>query len=416
MNLLKAPFVRFLQWSEQYTKTDMNYLARGGSWLLAGYVLQIATGLILSVAFANILPKQAYGTYQFILSLIAIVSIFTLTGIGSAIARATASGSEHALPYGFQTQLRWSIGIVFVSWSLATYYILQDNTTLGLALIAIGLFQPLIIGFGLYKWYLQARGLFRQNVLLESTQRLVPFVSVFVALFYTQNPLLIIIVFLVSSAISLGLAYTYTVIRYRLTYTDDPSLQQYGKHLSVMESMAEIAGTADKALVWVFLGATPLATYALALLPVTHLQSIFGLVHSLAFPKMVKRGFDELKHSLPLKIVRYFSLIGLLVTAYILAAPTLFALLFPAYPEAVIYTQVLALALLATPRGLIRQAFTAHEKKRELYITSISIPVVRLLLLVALVPGFGIWGVIAAILITETFGAMLLGVLFARAR
>jgi O-antigen/teichoic acid export membrane protein len=278
----------------------------------------------------------------------------------------------------------------------------------------VGALQPFIIGFNLYKWYLQARELFRESVVIETLQRLVPFAVVLGILLVSRDPLFLILGYFVSSALSLFCAYWYVVHRYKLTREADVELLSYGKHLSVMESLAEAANVVDKVLIWFFLGGAPLAAYALAQLPVIHLQTIFGFVRSLAFPKFAKRSIPELKLALPRKIRLYFLVALGAVSLYILAAPIIFKILFPLYPEAVLYSQLLALSVLSVPRSLVTQVFIAHQRKRELYIISVSVPIVRVGLLALLLWQFGILGAIVAILITELFAAILQWYLFAR--
>ncbi len=54
-------------------------------WLLAGYGLQIFSGLILTIAFANFLDKESYGTFQFIIAVGSVLSAFTLSGMATAL-------------------------------------------------------------------------------------------------------------------------------------------------------------------------------------------------------------------------------------------------------------------------------------------------------------------------------------------
>lgn len=403
----KQTLVRTLRWSERYTKTDMLYLMSGSFWLLTGYVVQIVTGVTLAVAFANLLPKEVFGTYQFILSSAAIVSVFTLTGMGGAIARSAAHGSDGALRDGFRTQVVWSSGIVFAAATGALYYYLNGNALLGNGFLLVGALQPFITGFGLYKSFLQGKQLFRESVVWEIVQRLISFIALLVAISFTNDPLILVCIYLVSNAAALFFAYVSVIKKHPTPTSSDPEMKSYGKHLSVMESFAEAASAVDKALIWIYLGAAPLAAYVIAQMPVLHLQNIFGFLRILMFPKLAKKDFMELTKILPEKI-RIYSIVAILtVGTYILAAPFLFALLFPAYPESVLYSQILALSVLAVPRMLISQTFIAHQKKRELYMINISTPIVRVVLLAVLLWLYGIWGAVLAIVITELYAAVL---------
>jgi len=381
----------------------MVYVAKGGSWLIAGYGLQLVMGIILATSFANLLSKESYGAYQFIISMASIVGVFTLTGIGTAIGRAVAQGETGALRYGAKISLKWSISILVVGAILAVYYFLRGNSTLAIAFAVVGLLQPLITASNLYKPYLQGRQLFREGVIIENSQRILPFLALLVALIITRNPLALAIVYFASQALSSSLAYLFVVRKHRLESTPNNELVSYSKHLSVMASFGEISGTADKVLVWVFLGAAPTAAYGLALLPIIHLQAIFGFLHQLAFPKLAKKSLDELKKVLSEKIRIYWFMALLVVGVYILIAPTLFFIFFPKYPESVIFSQILALSILAVPRAFIEQTFTAHKMTKELYIVSITKPFIRILLLAIGLWLFGIWGIIGAILLSEWF-------------
>lgn len=65
---LKTRIHALLRSSERYFKTDMVYLAKGGSWLFSAQVLSGALSFILAIAFANLVPKEAFGTYKYVLS------------------------------------------------------------------------------------------------------------------------------------------------------------------------------------------------------------------------------------------------------------------------------------------------------------------------------------------------------------
>src|SRR5690606_7328003 len=94
INHVKTRLYKLLRWSERYTKTDMVYLARGGTWLTLGTIAATALAFISALVFANFLPKDVYGTYSFVLSMAAILAIPTLHGMMTATARAVARGYD----------------------------------------------------------------------------------------------------------------------------------------------------------------------------------------------------------------------------------------------------------------------------------------------------------------------------------
>ena len=88
----KERFIRLLKWGEKYTKTDMVYLFHGGFWLTVGQVVTTLSVLALGIVFANVLPKDVYGTYKYLLAIAGIFSLFTLPGMNVALIRAVARG------------------------------------------------------------------------------------------------------------------------------------------------------------------------------------------------------------------------------------------------------------------------------------------------------------------------------------
>lgn len=398
---MPSPIYRLLRWSERYTKTDMIYLASGGFWLALGHGVQTLLGLGLLIAFANLLPKETYGTYQFVLSLAGVAGMFTLTGMGTALLRSTARNGRSSLRYALRTKLVWNIGIALVAACIAVYYYVNGNTTLALALCIVALFQPLLSSFELYQPHLLGSKLFRENAFWDILHRALPTAALIGALLFTDDVLTILLTFFAANALIYFLAYRHTVRHHAREHTADDELLSYSKHLTAMNVIGQTAQHLDKVLIWHFLGAAPLAAYALAQSATKHFSKVFTLMHSLTFPKIVHKSIAELQAILPRKIHHYFILVSLAVCVYILLAPLLFSMFFPTYPEAIIYTQLLALSTLAIPRQLIWQAFEAHKRKKEQYILKIASPLIRVGLLVVLLPLYGIWGAIAASLAAD---------------
>ncbi|HEY4510903.1 MAG TPA: oligosaccharide flippase family protein, partial [Candidatus Paceibacterota bacterium] len=106
---LKTAGYDFLRGTEKYAKTDMLYLAKGGFWITLGQGISTIAGLALAVGFANLISKEVYGTYSFILSLAGVISVLTLTGTRTAMTQAVARGFEGTLRASFWMSIRWSI-------------------------------------------------------------------------------------------------------------------------------------------------------------------------------------------------------------------------------------------------------------------------------------------------------------------
>jgi len=411
---LKKKIVVILRWSEKYTKTDMVYLAGGGAWLGLGYAIQVASGLILAVAFANFLPKESFGTYQFILSMAGILSVFTLSGMGVAITRAVALGDNGALRSGFRTKLAWNIGIAIASGAVALYYFINGNNELALGFLIVGAFSPFIEGFNLYQPFLIGKEYFKESVLLGAWRKPLPIVALITAMYFTRDPIVLILVHFSSHIISTGMLYWIVVKKYWFPLTPSKKMTQYSMHLSVMGIAGRIAVNADKILIFHFLGAPAVASFVIAQLPVKYTHNAINILQSLTLPKLAKRDYQTLQKTLPRKVLVLFLTTVILATIYIFTAPLVYPIIFSSYPESIVLSQVLALSLLLLPRSTYAHALTAHEKTRELYVIRFGIPAVKITLLAILLPLYGIWGAVFALLISDVIAAILIRVLFSR--
>ena len=159
-NELKIKIRRLLVWSQKYTQTDMVYLAEGGFWLTLGQMVSTAASFLLAIAFANLLDPITYGNYRYVLSLIGMLSVLTLTGMGIAITQATARGLEGSFYTGFKTKLKWGLLASLASIGLAGYYWLQGNNLLPIPLLISATFLPLMQASQVYKDLLIGKKLF----------------------------------------------------------------------------------------------------------------------------------------------------------------------------------------------------------------------------------------------------------------
>jgi O-antigen/teichoic acid export membrane protein len=170
-----------------------------------------------------------------------------------------------------------------------------------------------------------------------------------------------------------------------------------------------VASQLDKILLWHFLGAAPLAIYFIAVTPPLKIKDAFKTIGELALPKFSQRSKQELKRSISKKTFKLFLLIVPIVVFYIILAPLIYKILFPQYLDSVIYSQVFIISLLLFPRILLDTSLTAQMRKKDLYLVRTLSPIIQILLLLILLPLYGIWGAIFAILITQisNFGLLL---------
>src|SRR3990167_3844267 len=145
-----------LRKSESFFRTDMIYLAKSGSWLSIGHVIAMVAGFLTSLAFANLFPKESFGNYKFILSVVGILGAFSLTGMSTAITQAVSRGFGGALRQGFRINLKWGTGMLLGGLALSIYYYINDNSLLSFSFLLAGIVSPITLSAGFYGGHLSA--------------------------------------------------------------------------------------------------------------------------------------------------------------------------------------------------------------------------------------------------------------------
>lgn len=405
---LKKHFRSLLYWSEQRMKTDVPYLAKGVSWLSLGYGFAMFSGLFMSIAFANLFSKESFGTYKFILSVVGIIGTFSLTGLGTAVTQAVARGFGNSLRQGFRINLKWSFGVLVGGLITSIYYYTQGNAILSLSFLIAGLTTPITVSANLYGAYLVGKKDFKRSSLYGIAQNMVPVIFIITTLFFTDSLLIIITAYFLSISVTPLFLYLKTLRAHQSeNKKEDHGLLSYGKHLSIMEIIARVAGQLDKILIFHFLGATSLATYAFATAPVEQLQAGKKILSTLVKPKLAARPFHELQKSLPARTFWLIVYALCLAGIYALFAPYIYKFIFPQYSDSVFYSQIYSLTLLAIGSTLFQDALMAHQKTKELYFLRTIIPIMQLILFIILLPLYGIMGLIVTHVIMRSMSGLI---------
>lgn len=409
---LKHKLHSVLKKTEKYAKTDMIYLASGGFWSGVGVVFSGLLALATSVAFANLLPKETYGTYQYIISMIALVSLLGLPGMKSAISYASARDKDASFLEALRTKMRWNYLSAFAAFSIALYYFYQANYQLSSAFTIVACFLPFWEIYGNYVPYLQGKKKFKSMTIYEIATQAFNAVAVIVVIFLSDSLLALLTTFLASWTIGRFFFFKLSLKKYPPNNERDPATIPYGKHLSVMSVLGAIASNVDKLLIWQFLGPVEVAVYTFALAIPNRVVSSFASINRLYFPKAVHRTLHEVRYTLIYRIFILFLVTASCAGLYVFIAPYFFALFFPQYMEAVPYTQILGILIALQPFSLLATSLSAHARKKELYAINIIIPVSQIILLSILVPALKITGAIVALSVAQILESILLVILF----
>lgn len=407
---------RLLRWTEKYTKTDMAYLASGGFWLTLKTILLAFIALGVSIAFANLLPKHIFGEYKFVFSILAILSLTTLPGLGTSVVRSVAKGFD-GTPFAIlKTKILWGLAGSLASTGIAFYYYTQGNLGLAGAFGVVALFLPFIDTFNIYSTILTGKKLFRASIVYETIVQGFAALVIVGTLYVTDSLVFVFFSYFASYTFIRLLTLWYILRRYTTNHAVDSEALPHGLHLSVMEVLGTVAESVNTILLWLFIGPAELAVYAFAKALPAQINTGLRKLATIALPKFAERDIVNIKKTLLRRLLWLWVGLFLMFLVYVLSAPLIFETLFPQYTDSIFYSQLAALSILFFPKKIIGTVFNAHAKKGALYMNALMTPLVQLALSVALVPTFGILGAISVGLVAQLFSLILVSVLLVYTR
>jgi O-antigen/teichoic acid export membrane protein len=321
----------------------------GGFWLFFAQAISASSAFVVTILLAHNLPQEVFGQYRFILSVIPILSIWTLPGIGMALTRSVAAGNSINLTTIAKAKVRWGLGGSLMAASIATYYYLQGDTILMSLFVISALCIPLYETFFVYSYYYKGIHDFKTPAIYESISKVIQALLLIIAFLLTQNVLLLVTMFFLGQILTRYFFYRKTVEKIGTSNESHDDTIEYGKHLSVMNIVSIITNNIDKLFVWYFFGAYGLAAYIVVLLLPLHIYQFLGLGNQLAFTRLSQRNYSPEGGSLNLKkylmpMLLLLSFVTIVMTPLLLWA---FSLLFNTYKE---FSHLL---LLATPLMLL---------------------------------------------------------------
>ncbi len=391
---IKPKINGFLNWLGKYIKTDMVYLATGGFWLTFGQIFANLVSLGLSIAYANLLSQQTFGTFKYFLSMYGFVALLTMPGLASAVTQSVSKGFEGSLQAGIRKRFLWSVLGSVIVFAIALYYFLMGNTLLSVGFLIFGFFMPFMESFDLYARFLDGKKLFRQRVVFEVITNLFYGLAIVGTLFLTKNIFIILAVYFLSGIIPKIFFYRITLKKYQSSFQPDDELDSYGKKLTAFQIVTNASQYLDKILLFTMLGPVQVAVFTFAGAIPERIKYFFRFTSTISMPKFAVRPEEEIKKSLPRKLMFFGLIILLVILVYIAAAPLVFKYIFPQYLSSVFISQIISLTAIYAITYPIGSWLTAHKKVREIFTISLLSLLAGVLTMIVFIPLLGIWGAV----------------------
>lgn len=402
LNNLHHRIYKVLRYSEKYTQTDMVYLAKGGLWLSIGYGTNIIKGLVISILMANILAKEDYGYYKYILSIFSLIGIFSIGGMSTAVTQSVARDLDGIFKKAIKVILKWSwLGSIALL-AISAYYYNKDNLNFTWIFIFLAILFPWYSISGYYGAILSGKKRFDIQTKYFTIYSLLTSIVIIGSILSTSNVFWIIFAFILSDAI-IGGFFTYRASKkYLLNDKTDPDSIQYGMKLSLISIIGLIAQNIDKIILPILLGYQELAVYAIALVVPEQIKAWFNNFATLALPKFSEnKPNKEIKQKIIQASFKTMFFVFLIIIFYWLSADWIFNLIYPKYPEAILYSKVISLSLLAIPSFLMNSFFKGNKRSDIILKENIFYSSLQIISVISFTYFLGLWGLILARTITR---------------
>lgn len=397
---MKNKLFILLRKTEPYIKTDMVYLFSQSGWLIFGQVATFATSLLVAWLFANKISPSDYGLYRFVIATVTIASIFSISGISISLARAAAKNYNIDFIKLIRTQVSYgtigATGVLLVS----LYYFYVGNVLLGMMFLVSSIWIPLYESSTHYQYFLQGQKNFRLQTTYRISQRVLFTTIIVSTILFTKNIVLITFFYFAGYVLTHLFYYRLTAKKYPATHDEETPYNKIlseGKAISLQNIFFVGGSQLDKLLLFKFLGPAQLAIYLFATAIPNELQTVFGNINSIAFPKLVEKHSKEFKYALLRKIFLLVAAVSVPVFLYIFLAPVIFDFFFPAYTESVPFSQLYVLSVLFIPFNIIWSYFYAIHHEKALWVNALIVPSAFIIGIIIFVPFFGLIGALLAV-------------------
>lgn len=400
MKNLKDRAHRILRKSEPYLKMDMVYATKGGFWTGLKFFVGTAISIVTMIAFGNLLPKETYGTYNYLLSLAATLGFLTLSGAGTGVLRAVARGNDSVLSYAVRLQLRYNTIAMATIGAAAIYYWIHGNIVFAISLGVLAISFPVSEALHTFEPFFIGQKRFDLLTVIAILSSILSATATIITIFFTKNVLVLVLVYAVMSTVPNIFGYLYAK---RFVSEDKPGkdaideLRHTSFHLTGAGILGYIAQYIDKIILFQMTGPAILAVYGFAIAGPDRLKGLVKSWISVALPKISERSITEIRKVFYKRLL-FSVMIGLsLAVVYIIFSPLLFTWLLPKYLDSIKFSQIYALSLIIIPASIyIGNIFLGQNMLRAVYTQNTMMQISRIVLFILLGWKWQVWGIIIA--------------------
>jgi len=303
---------------QKYTGLDLSYFIKGGFWLSVGQISSTLKAFILSLIFANLLSKEIFGQYSFVMATIGLASSFALPGMAYAVIQSVARGYDGTYFKALKQVFKWSwLGSLFLL-SIAIYGKFSGRIYGAIIFLIVASIFP----FYSFKSY--------YSTLLQGV------LSGYFTLFYVK--------------------------RYIHNDKIEEDSIKFGKRVSFSLAFSNIANYFDSLIITYFLGFSDLAIFKIVTLLPNQIKVLINTFTPMLLPKIASKNIkkkDLMKH-----FKKFFLIVVFLILIYLIIAPFIFKWFYPKYYDYVWLSMIYHLSFISF-LSILPYTYLTKEKKGD---------------------------------------------------
>jgi O-antigen/teichoic acid export membrane protein len=390
-------------------KMDFDYVAQGGAWLTVDHVINVATSIATTVVLTNVVGKDTYGSYTYLMGIFMLLLPITVSGISNAMIRSIARGHEGVLWKGTRTRLLGGFAVTIVLAGVSTFFYYQQRMELAWVTAAVCILYPFAFAADDYKSYYQARRDFYAYAVVDSAVNILVCAATIVAALTSGSLLAILGANLASRGVG-NLAAFYFAYTRRENDSTDPEFGRLGRNFSIVAAINNVSFTIDQVLVGSLFSMEIMASYGLATRLSEPFRVIGFLINRLAWPKAVKMGGAEAARKFYSKFFILLAVLVLMAAGVLGLFPLLIRWVFPRYTDATSLTFLMVISsLLSVLVTYLETYYISQDHLQRFYYAASTLrPALTILLMYPFIKIWGFYGAVYARLLVRFAAAVIL--------
>jgi len=330
---------------------DLDYFVKGGFWLGLDQGFNLFKYFILSILFANFLSKEVYGQYSFVMSIIAIASVFTLPNLIPAVVQSISKGKDGIYFVAIKKSMLFSLFGSLFMFGASIFCIFTGRDYGSLIFLFLVFLFPFYYSSSYFTSVLIGKEKFKKMAVLNVIFSIVSLVLIGLVVYVKQELFWIILATVVVKILIHG-SYTFFYMQKEIKNEEfDEKSLEFGKKTNISQSLLTISSYFENLLIPLFLGFESLAIYTLITLIPNQIKISFNSLSPLFLPRLSKKVSskkDLLSHILKIILI---ALVGIIL--YSLIAPFIFKWFYFPYYEYVWLSMLFSLSLIILPYNFL---------------------------------------------------------------